>query len=123
MLQASSAISPVQGAVLGTADRQVKPGVFCVLGQQSPRLEVLAEGGTHTGEPTGIGLLSLLFLLGSLPTPMWRVQPAQGSRMPGIPDRVEQTGSVQICPAKSHMEDCDGHLCSLLIRLRALSYL
>lgn len=49
MLQASSAISPVQGAMLGTADRQVKPGVFCVLGRQSPRLEVLAEGGTHTG--------------------------------------------------------------------------
>lgn len=33
MLQASSAIAPVQGAVLGTADRQVK------------------SGGTLTGEP------------------------------------------------------------------------
>lgn len=33
MLQASSAISPGQGAVLGTADRQVK------------------SGGAHTGEP------------------------------------------------------------------------
>ena len=80
MLQASSAIiSLVWGAVPGTADRQVKSGIFCVLGQQSPRLEGLAEGGTDTGEPIGMGLLSLLFLLRSLPTPVWRMEPAQGS--------------------------------------------
>lgn len=78
MLQASSAIiSPVQGAVLGTADRQVKSGISCVLGQQSPRLEGLAEGGTHTGETIGMGFLSLLFLWRSSPTPVWRMEPAR----------------------------------------------
>lgn len=44
---------------------------------------------SQAGKPMGMSSLSVLFSLGSLPTPLWRVQPAQGSPRAAIPDIPE----------------------------------
>lgn len=60
--------------------------------QQAPSLEGLAGWGIHTGELMSPGLLSLLFLLGCLPFPRWRVLPAKGPRMARTPQILELMG-------------------------------
>jgi len=93
MPQASSAISlRCAGATPGSTDRLARLGVLCVVEQQAPSLEGLAGWGIHTGELMSPGLLSLLFLLGCLPFPRWRVLPAKGPRMARTPQILELTG-------------------------------
>lgn len=50
--------------------------------------------GMHIGELMSPGLLTLLFLLGPLPFPRWRVLPGQGPRMARTPQILELMGML-----------------------------